>query len=54
MSVKFIPWLLAAQQEHCLSVISELLECAEADTNSFKNTITGDETWAYSYRPKTK
>jgi hypothetical protein len=44
MSVKLIPWLLAAEQEHCPTLASELLKCAEADKNCFKNTIIGDET----------
>jgi len=44
MSVKLIPWLLAAEQEQYPCLASELLECAEADKNCFKNTITGDET----------
>jgi hypothetical protein len=44
MSVKLIPWLLAAEQEHCPCLASELLECTESDKNFFKNTIIGDET----------
>jgi hypothetical protein len=44
MSGKLIPWLLAAEQEHCPRLASELLECAEADKNCFQNTIIGDET----------
>jgi hypothetical protein len=44
MSVKLIPWLLAAEQEHCPRLAFKLLERAEADKNCFKNTIIGDET----------
>jgi hypothetical protein len=49
MSVKLIPWLLAAQQKQCPCLASELLECAEADKNCFKNTIIGDKTRAFGY-----
>jgi hypothetical protein len=35
------------QKENHLSVSSELLECTEANINSLKNIITGDETWVY-------
>jgi len=38
------PGLLAAEQEQCPCLASELLECAEADKNCSKNTIIGDET----------
>jgi hypothetical protein len=35
VSAKFIPWLLTL--EHCISVVSDLLKCAEAKANFFKN-----------------
>jgi hypothetical protein len=37
-----------------MSVPSDLLECAEADTNFFKNILTGNEMKMYGYDPKTK
>ena len=40
MSANFIPQLLKAEQENCLSVSSDFLECAEAGKNFFKNSVT--------------
>jgi hypothetical protein len=40
VSVKFIPHLLTAEKENCLSVTSDFLECAEADKHYFKNSVT--------------
>jgi hypothetical protein len=40
LSVKLVPQLLTAEQEHCLSVACDLIECAEADRNFFKNIVT--------------
>jgi hypothetical protein len=54
VSAKSVPRLLTAEQKHCLSVASNLLECAEAHQNFFKNTATGNEIWIYNYNPKTK
>jgi hypothetical protein len=55
LSLKFIPWLLKAEQrERHLPAASHLLERAQADENSFQNNVTGDETWVYSYNPETK
>jgi hypothetical protein len=54
-TMKLIPRLLTAQlMKHRLSAASDLLECAEADENFFKNIVSSDETLAYSYDPKTK
>jgi hypothetical protein len=52
MSVKFAPQLPKAEQKTCLSVASKLLKQLEASL--FKNTVTVDETWVYSYDPQTK
>jgi hypothetical protein len=54
VSVKFIAQLLTAQQKHCLSVASDLLECAELCPNFFKNIVTSDDTLPYGYDPNTK
>jgi len=40
VSVKFIPQLLTAEQENCLSVHFDFLECTEADKNFFKSIVT--------------
>jgi hypothetical protein len=42
------------QKEHCLSVATDSLNCAEADKDFFKIAVTGDETWVYIYDPETK
>jgi len=36
VSVKFIPQLLTAEQENCLSVPFDFLQCTEAHKNFFK------------------
>jgi len=37
MSAKIIPWLLSQEQkENHLSLVSDLLECAESEENLFK------------------
>jgi len=52
--VKFIPQLLIAQQKHYLSVTSDMLACANAYQNLFKNTVTSDKTLPHGYDPNTK
>jgi hypothetical protein len=49
--VKFILQLLTAELKMhcCLSLASDLLECAEPDENFYRNFITFDITWVYSY-----
>jgi hypothetical protein len=50
--VQLIPWLLAAEQEHCPRLASELVECGEADKNCFKNTIIDDKNGYMVTTPK--
>jgi hypothetical protein len=49
--VKFIFQLLTAELKIrcCLSLASELLECAEPDENFNRNFITVNVTWLYGY-----
>jgi hypothetical protein len=49
--VKFILQFLTAELKiHCcLSLASDLLECAEPDENFYRNFITLDATWVYVY-----
>jgi hypothetical protein len=49
--VKFILQLLTAELKIlcCLSLASDLLECAEPDENFYINFITLDVTWVYVY-----
>jgi hypothetical protein len=51
----FYGQLLGAQQkEHCLSEVSDLLECIEVDEKFFKNIVRCDETWVCGYDPENK
>ena len=50
--VSVFPTVADTGAEWC--VASNLLECAEAHENFFKNTVIGNEIWMYSYNPKTK
>jgi hypothetical protein len=48
---KFVPKLLLPdQQQLCLQVAQDMLECARF----LKTVITGDESWVYGYDPETK
>jgi hypothetical protein len=40
VSAKFVPQLLTDEQEHHLFVLSDFLECAEAEENIFKHNVT--------------
>jgi hypothetical protein len=52
---KFVPMLLLQeQQQHCLEVMWDKLECANRDPEFLKTVIIGDETWVYGYDPETK
>jgi hypothetical protein len=51
--VKFIPWLLTAEQkEHHLSVVS--LNCGEADENLYIKIVICDGNWLYCCDPETE
>jgi hypothetical protein len=54
--VTFILQLLTAELKiHCcLSLASDLLECAQPNENLFRNFITGDVTWVYGYGIETE
>lgn len=55
ISTKPVPWLLRAQQKkHCVSVISNLLDCAEAGENFMKSILNGGETLMYGYDSEPK
>jgi hypothetical protein len=50
VAAKFVPKLLSQeQQELCLEVVRDMLECANGDPEFLKTVITGDETWVYRY-----
>jgi transposase len=52
---KFVPKLLSQEQQQlCLKVAQDMLECANGDPEFLKTVITGDETWVYEYDPETK
>jgi hypothetical protein len=43
---KFVPKLLSQEQQQlCLEVALDMLECANGDPEFLKTMITGDETW---------
>jgi hypothetical protein len=42
------------QQQLCLEVWRDMLECASGDPEFLKTMITGDETWVYRYDPEMK
>jgi hypothetical protein len=50
-----MPFLLCVDQKQSQVFVSkELVDCANAVDNFLKNTITGDETWVYTFGVKTK
>jgi hypothetical protein len=52
---KFVPKLLSQEQQQlCLEVARDMLECANGDPEFLKTVITGDETWVYGYDPEMK
>jgi hypothetical protein len=52
---KCVPKLLSQEQQQlCLEVTQDMLECANRDPEFLKTMITGDETWVYGYDLKTK
>jgi histone-lysine N-methyltransferase SETMAR len=52
---KFVPKLLSQEQQQlCLVVARDMLECTIGDLEFLKNVITADETWVYGYDPETK
>jgi transposase len=55
MVVKFVPKLFSQEQQQlCLEVAWDMLECANGETEFLKTVITGDETWVYGYDPERK
>jgi hypothetical protein len=53
--VKFVPKLLSQEQEQlCLEVMWDMLECANGDLEFLKTVITDDETRVCGYDPETK
>jgi transposase len=52
---KFVPKLLSQEQQQlCLEVVRDMLECTNGDPEFLKTVITGDEIWFYGYDPETK
>jgi hypothetical protein len=52
---KFVPKLLSQEQQQlCLEVMRDMLECSNRDPEFLKTVITGDEMWVYGYDPETK
>jgi hypothetical protein len=53
---KFVPKLLSSQEQQqlCLEVTWDMLECANEDPEFLKTVITGDQMWVYRYDPETK
>jgi hypothetical protein len=52
---KFVPMLLSQEQQQlCLEVTWDMLECTNGDLEFLKILITGDEMWVYGYDPETK
>jgi hypothetical protein len=52
---KFVPKLLSQEQQQlCLEVAWDVLECANVDPEFLKTVITGDETWVYGYELERK
>jgi histone-lysine N-methyltransferase SETMAR len=52
---KFVPKLLSQEQQQlCLEVVQDILECASGDPESLKTVFTGDETWVYGYELEMK
>jgi hypothetical protein len=55
MVAKSVPkLLLQEQQQLCLKVTQDMLECANGDPEFLKTVVTGDETWMYGHDPETK
>jgi hypothetical protein len=55
VAAKFVPkLLLQEQQQLCLEVTQDMLECTNRDSEFLKIVITGDESWLYGYDPETK
>jgi hypothetical protein len=51
----FVAKLLSQEQQQlCLEVARDMLECANGDPEFLKTVITGDETWVYGYDSETK
>jgi len=46
---KFVPCLLTAEQDDCVSVCTELRERAQNVPKFMSSVITGDECWVYRY-----
>jgi hypothetical protein len=52
---KFVPKLLSQEQQQlCLQVAQDMLECTTNDPEFLKTVITGDEMWVYGYDPEMK
>jgi hypothetical protein len=52
---KFVPKLLSQEQQQlCLEVAQDMLECSNRDPEFLKTVMTGDETWVYGYDLETK
>jgi hypothetical protein len=52
---EFVLHLLSEdQKQNRVDVSKELIDCANADGNFLKNTVTGDETWVCGSGVKTK
>ena len=55
VAAKFVPRILTADQmQQRVSVCTELRQLASNDEMFLSRVITGDESWVYSYDPKTK
>jgi hypothetical protein len=55
VAAKFVPKPLSQEQQQlCLEVTRDMLECANGDPEFLKSVITGDETWVYEYDPEMK
>jgi len=52
-SVREIP-AEAANEQLCLEIAQDMLDCVESDSNFLNTAITGDESWVYVYDPETK
>ena len=51
---KFVLSLLSEDRNKIVLYSKELIDCASAGENFYKNIVTGDETWVYGYDVKTK
>jgi hypothetical protein len=55
VAAKFVPkLLLPEEQQLCLKVMQDMLECANRDPEFLKTVITGNEMWVYGYDRETE